>query len=104
MSHELWLNLVSASMTSSEDPSVSKLFDDPVYLRGGIVLYVLRMKVGDDVFFKILQQYYARYHDSNASTQDFIAVAGQVSGQDLKTFFDDWLFAKSVPPLPLSGK
>jgi len=101
---DLYTQVVSGSMTSPEDPTVGRLFDDPVYVRGAIVLYVLRMKIGDAIFFKILQGYYAKHRDSNASTDDFIAVAEQVSGQDLKSFFDDWLFAKSVPPLPLSGK
>ena len=92
------------NMPAPEDPSVGNLFADSVYNRGGCVLYALRLKLGDDIFFKILHEYYARYRDSNASTDDFIAVAETVSGQDLKAFFNDWLYSDKIPPLPKPGQ
>jgi aminopeptidase N len=91
-------------LAAPEDPSVGNLFDDSVYYRGGCVLYALRLKLGEDVFFKILREYYARYRDGNASTEDFIAVAESVSGQDLKDFFSDWLYSDKIPPLPEPGQ
>lgn len=54
----------------------------------------------DDVFFDILRTYYDRFKYSNASTADFIAVAEEVSGQDLGDFFDAWLFEDEMPELP----
>jgi aminopeptidase N len=92
------------NMPAPEDPSVGNLFDNFVYDRGGCVLYALRLKLGDDVFFKILHEYYARYQYGNASTDDFIAVAEAVSGQDLKDFFNDWLYSDKIPPLPVPGQ
>jgi aminopeptidase N len=71
-----------------------------VYLRGGLTLHALRLKVGDDTFFSILQTYTARYRYGNAGTADFIAVAQEVSGQDLQAFFDSWLYAKTIPDIP----
>ena len=85
-------------------PEVSDLFSEAVYYRGAWVLHALRLKIGDEAFFKILREYYARYAGKNASTGDFIAVAQQVSGQDLKIFFDDWLYSDQIPPLPLAGQ
>ncbi len=38
------------------DPGPDLLFDGAVYVRGGLTLHALRMTVGDDVFFKILQR------------------------------------------------
>jgi aminopeptidase N len=94
----------SKNMAAPADPAVENIFNDFVYDRGGCVLYALRLKLGDDVFFKILREYYARYQYSNASTDDFIAVAETVSGQDLKSFFDDWLYSVKIPPLPQPGQ
>jgi aminopeptidase N len=94
----------SKNMAAPADPAVENIFNDFVYDRGGCVLYALRLKLGDDVFFKILREYYARYQYSNASTDDFIAVAETVSGQDLKSFFDDWLYSAKIPPLPQPGQ
>jgi aminopeptidase N len=88
------------NMAAPADPAVDNLFDDFVYYRGGCVLYALRLKVGDEVFFKILHEYYARYAYGNASTADFIAVAEAVSGQDLQGFFTDWLTSAKIPALP----
>ena len=81
------------------NPSPDDLFNLSVYLRGGLTLHALRLRVGDDTFFKILQSYTARYRYGNASTSEFIDVAEEISGQDLGAFFDGWLYAKKMPPL-----
>ena len=44
----------------------------------------------------------ADYGGGNATTDDFIALAEEVSGEDLDGFFDDWLEAEGVPELALS--
>lgn len=87
-------------MAAPTDPSIKNLFDDFVYDRGGCVLYALRLQVGDEIFFKILSEYYARYKYANANTDDFLAVAEAVSGQDLQSFFDAWLYSAEIPDLP----
>jgi aminopeptidase N len=76
------------------------LFNKSVYLRGGWTLHALRIEVGDDDFFEIVRTYYDRYKYGNASTDDFIAVAEEVSGQDLSAFFEGWLFDETVPDMP----
>ncbi|MBL8163586.1 MAG: M1 family peptidase, partial [Anaerolineae bacterium] len=48
-------------------------------------------------FFDILQTYYSAYQNGNATTEDFITVAEDVSGQDLGDFFDGWLYAEETP-------
>jgi aminopeptidase N len=82
------------------DPKPSNLFDGSVYVRGGLVLHALRLTVGDDTFYQILRTYYQRYQYSNASTKDFVAVAEEVSGQDLGPFFDAWLYGETLPSMP----
>ncbi len=82
------------------DPPLDNLFGPSVYVRGAMTLHALRLTVGDDRFWEILQTYYARYQGGNAGTADFIAVAEAVSGQDLTEFFQGWLYADTVPELP----
>lgn len=84
-------------------PPKNNLFNQGVYLQGAWTLHALRLEVGDAVFFDILRAYYDRYQYSNASTADFIAVAEEVSGQDLTALFDAWLFEGGVPPVPQWG-
>ena len=75
----------------------SELFHTPVYDRGAMTLQALREKVGDGVFFQILRTWYAENRYSNVTTQDFIATAERVSGQQLDNFFDVWLFQEGRP-------
>jgi aminopeptidase N len=82
-------------------PTAEGLFDtDLIYLRGALTLHALRLHVGDDTFFRILRTYADRYRYGNASTADFIAVAGEISGQDLKAFFNGWLYHLEMPDIP----
>jgi aminopeptidase N len=75
----------------------SELFHTPVYDRGAMTLQALREKLGDDVFFQILRTWYRENRYSNVTTQDFIATAERVSGQQLDHFFDVWLFQEGRP-------
>jgi aminopeptidase N len=59
--------------------------------------------LGDEVFFRILRTYAARYRDGNAGTGDFIALAQAVSQRDLQDFFAGWLYAPQVPAIPELG-
>lgn len=81
------------------DPPANNLFNGGVYLRGGLILHALRLEIGDDAFFETLRTYHERYKYGNASTEDFIAVAEEISGQQLDDLFDAWLYDKILPPL-----
>jgi aminopeptidase N len=78
-------------------PGFAELFTASVYLRGGMTLHALRLEVGDDAFFETLQQYAADYRHANATTDDFIAVAEEVSAKQLDDLFDEWLNAPKLP-------
>lgn len=82
------------------DPPLDNLFGPSVYTRGAITLHALRLTLGDETFFEILRTYYDRFQGGNAGTADFIAVAEEVSGQDLTDFFDAWLYGQVIPDLP----
>jgi aminopeptidase N len=70
------------------------------YTGGALVFHALRLEVGDEMFFDILRTYYERFQDGNAGTQDFTALAEEVSGRDLGAFFQAWLYSEELPPLP----
>ncbi len=82
------------------NPDANDLFNGGVYLRGGLTLHALRVTVGDDAFFDILRTYHERYKFGNATTEDFIAVAEEVSGKQLDDLFDAWLYDEQLPPMP----
>jgi aminopeptidase N len=80
------------------DPGVENLFDGAVYTRGAMTLQALRDEVGDDAFWSILHTWTQTYGFDTGSTDAFIALAEQVSGQNLGDLFDVWLFAPNRPP------
>jgi aminopeptidase N len=69
------------------------------YEKGGWVLHMLRHKLGDELFWKGVRNYYAKYRGSNANTDDLRQVMEQTSGQDLKLFFNQWLRTAGHPDL-----
>jgi aminopeptidase N len=99
---EIYRTVVDAGADSVPpgDPVASDLFNEGVYYRGALTLHALRLKIGDKAFFDLMQTYYDRFKGGQARTSDFIAVAEEVSGQDLKAFFDDWLYAAKLPAIP----
>ena len=60
-----------------------------------MTLHALRTTIGDRAFFRVLRTW-AR-GDGNGSTEEFVALAEQVSGRDLGSLFDAWLFTSGRP-------
>ncbi|HOA22883.1 MAG: M1 family metallopeptidase [Aggregatilineales bacterium] len=85
------------------DPSPEGLFSGGVYQRGALTLHALRLRIGDDAFFELLRTYVERYGGGNATTEDFAALAEEVSGQELDEFFEAWLFSPRLPDIPEAG-
>ncbi len=104
------LNLYDSLREDEEDlpltgaPPPDDLFNTgAVYQRGALTLHALRVRVGEAAFFDILRTYYARFQYGNARTADFIAVAEEISGEDLGDFFQGWLYEQRLPDIPEMG-
>jgi len=69
------------------------------YQKGSWVLHMLRNEIGDDVFWKGMRLYYARFRNRNALTDDFREVMEEVSGRNLTQFFRQWLYSSGQPVL-----
>ncbi|OLZ70254.1 zinc metalloprotease [Streptomyces sp. IMTB 2501] len=81
-------------------PNAVNLFDSQRYTGGVLVLYALRQVVGEDVFHTIERAFLDRYRNSSATTEDYIAIASEISGQDLSGFLRDWLYGTKTPRMP----
>ncbi len=82
------------------DIPLEELFSDRSYTCGALVFYALLRTVGPDPFWSILRAFNERHRYANATTDDLIAVASEVSGQDLAGFFHEWLFGPLPSALP----
>ena len=95
--------------TESRNPSLAVIHDNLadmrrvlnrlVYQKGGWMLHMLRGELGTDTFWAGIRDYYRRYRDRNASTDDFRRVMEESSGKDLSWFFQQWLKRAGSPEL-----
>src|SRR5688572_25133854 len=70
-----------------------------VEYKGGFILRMLQWVVGDEKFNQILTRYVERFQNTPASTDAFVKLASDTSGQDLEYFFDQWLNETGVPEM-----
>jgi len=78
---------------------MDRLLNQLVYQKGGWVLHMLRAEVGTDIFWAAIREYYRRFRDGNASTDDLRQVFERASGKDLRWFFTQWLDRGGVPKI-----
>ncbi|MCF6507352.1 M1 family metallopeptidase [Blastococcus sp. MG754426] len=78
-------------------PATEDLFDIAVYYRGAMTLHALRGAVGDDAFTSIVQRWVASQAGGTATTEEFVALAEEVSGQQLDELFELWLSTPGNP-------
>ena len=74
-----------------------KVLNRLVYEKGGWTLHMLRGVVGTDNFWAGIQDYYRRFRDRNASTEEFRQVMEENAHCDLSWFFRQWLKQPGSP-------
>jgi aminopeptidase N len=84
-------NLPETAVVHRNLEDLGKVLNTFVYQKGGWVLHMLRREIGADAFWAGIREYYRRYRDGNASTNDLRAVMEQVSKRNLGQFFTQWL-------------
>ncbi|MET9603271.1 M1 family aminopeptidase [Streptomyces sp. NPDC006459] len=75
-------------------------FGNSTYNGGALALYALQEKVGKATFIKIEKEFLRAYGGKNASTDDYIRTASEVSGRNLNDFLKEWLDGAKAPPMP----
>lgn len=79
------------------EPPYNLMFAPPTYEKSASVLHMLRLKLGNEDFFSFIQSLITTYANGNYDTDDFIALAEQISGQDLGQFFQQWIYSNGIP-------
>lgn len=75
----------------SEDYRDFTSYNIAIYTRGQLFYEQLRYIVGDETMHRILRTFYDRWKFKHVDEEAFKAVAEEVSGRDLSTFFAQWL-------------
>lgn len=75
------------------------LFDAHRYNKGGVILHMLRLYLGDDAFFAGLNEYLNRHAFQSVEVHDLRLAFERVSGKDLNWFFNQWFLDRGHPEL-----
>ena len=89
-------NLVRFNYSDKED-----VFDLVSYQKGGRVLHMLRNYVGDDAFFKSLNNYLTTNKFKNGESHQMRLAFEEVTGQDLNWYWNQWYFGNGHPKLKI---
>lgn len=94
-------------LTDAQATNVNRIFSSQLsYDKGGMVLEMLRFKMGDAMFFQALKNYLA---DPNlaykyAVTTDLQGHLEAVYGQSLTEFFNDWVYNQGYPTYSITAQ
>jgi len=93
-----------APMASNRYVDPDDLFTRPddVYAKGGLVLHMLRRRLGPEVFRKGVALYIDQHRFSEVETDDLRKALEEVSGESLQRFFDQWTKQPGLPRLNIS--
>ena len=69
------------------------------YQKGSWVLHMLRGRIGTDAFWRGIRAYYRDHMNGLASSDDLRREMEAASGEDLSSFFTQWLTRSGVPKL-----
>lgn len=75
------------------------IFSNTVYQKGAWVLEMLRNEMGNQLFFEVINRYFNKFAFSSATTEDFIQVCNEVTGQDWNWFFNQWIYSRVDRPV-----
>jgi aminopeptidase N len=73
------------------------VFDAHSYQKGACILHYLRSITGDDAFFEALSLYLKENAYQSAEVPQLRLAFEEITGQDYKTFFDQWFYTAGHP-------
>lgn len=76
---------------------MKKVLNRIIYQKGGWTLHMLRSMIGTETFWAGIRDYYQRYRNGSATTEDFRRVMQEHSGLELSWFFQQWLARAGSP-------
>jgi len=97
------LDRVRDAFPPPDDPRAADLFNRSVYERGGLTFVALRDAVGDQALFELLRTYTARYAGATITTEEFLALVGEMLGADGRSLVESWVLDVDIPAMPERG-
>ncbi|HHB52083.1 MAG TPA: hypothetical protein ENK75_03430, partial [Saprospiraceae bacterium] len=74
------------------------------YQKGARIVQMLRQKIGDSVYRKLIKTYLTKYRFGNASTSDFKQLLYDIKKDSLPAFFNLWFESSTIPKFVIKQK
>jgi aminopeptidase N len=107
---QAYMNYLGNTLDSKEKWAIRRIYVDnlsnvwdifhrTVYTKGMWVLHMLRYELGDSLFFQTLKEYTASsaFRFSTTTTDQFRLLVESVTGKNLETFFNQWIYFEGYP-------
>ncbi|MBM7516838.1 M1 family metallopeptidase [Nocardioides nitrophenolicus] len=72
--------------------------DGNIYYGPALMWQELRERIGERRFFEVLREWPAARANGSADRQEYVDWIEETTGEELSSFFDDWLLDRSTPP------
>ena len=92
------------AIVAPRSPEKEEVTSAITYQKGAWVLHMLREKIGDAAFQKGIRNYYKKYFNANATTDQFRIEMEKASGISLQPFFNQWLLRSGIPAIQADWK
>lgn len=100
------LNIYLGEASSYKRPIVCRDYEEPIdlfdrhlYQKGGLILHMLRRRLGDEAFFSGIHRYLIQNRGGLVETNDLMRSLEDTSGISLERFFDEWVYRPGHPSL-----
>jgi hypothetical protein len=82
-------------------PTAAEMFSTDSYIKGAWVLHMLRVELGDGLFFPMVQEYVQAFADEPVTTAAFFQFVERYAQRDLTHFRQQWLQQPGIPDYAL---
>jgi aminopeptidase N len=91
-----------APLVDSLTSDLNERLNPNAYQKGSWVLHMLRIQLGDSLFWAGIRNFYSEFQYQNASSEAFWTSMEKSTGQELDEFFKQWLYQSGHPKIKAS--
>lgn len=95
--YNAWRNGLRRPIVTGNYQNPDSVFDTYAYPRGGAVLHMLRVTLGEDNWWRSINHYLKKYAHQPVETEQFRIAIEETTGQPMDWFFDQWLYRMGHP-------
>jgi aminopeptidase N len=92
-----WRNGQRRPIVTSNYQNPDAVFDTYAYPRGGAVLHMLRMTLGEENWWRSINHYLTKYAHQPVQTEQLRIAIEETTGMPLDWFFEEWLYKMGHP-------